>query len=175
MTLRVTAAVLGLPMLLAACVSNPNECDPTQGGLFETVGAMGSGCYDQRLETRKAELSRTQSLTEQLRAENEGLAADRADAAARNAAARDRMAALEADRRRLAADVGRLEARTAEQKQRKASLMARMNTVEADIRKADRQAASGGMTAEAYEAEVERLTRIRDQLAADIAAAMTAQ
>ena len=44
-------------LVLTACTSTPEECDPTRDpGFFNTIGCMFSGSYSQRVEQKKVEI-----------------------------------------------------------------------------------------------------------------------
>lgn len=60
-------------LLLGACASDPSACDPRQGGFIAGLSAMGSGCYEKRIEEKQEKLSSAQSLTERLQSENRAL------------------------------------------------------------------------------------------------------
>lgn len=64
-----TAVVL----LLSACASDPSACDPRKGGFIAGLSAMGSGCYEKRIEEKQEKLSSAQSLTERLQGEQKSL------------------------------------------------------------------------------------------------------
>ncbi len=60
-------------LLLGACASDPSTCDPRKGGFIAGLSAMGSGCYEKRIEEKQEKLSSAQSLTERLQSENRSL------------------------------------------------------------------------------------------------------
>ena len=60
-------------LLLGACASDPSACDPRKGGFIAGLSAMGSGCYEKRIEEKQEKLSSAQSLTERLQSENRAL------------------------------------------------------------------------------------------------------
>ncbi|MDS4032389.1 MAG: hypothetical protein RKO66_20345 [Candidatus Contendobacter sp.] len=64
-----TAVVL----LLSACANDPSACDPRKGGFIAGLSAMGSGCYEKRIEEKQDKLSSAQSLTERLQGEQKSL------------------------------------------------------------------------------------------------------
>jgi hypothetical protein len=60
-------------LLLGACASDPSACDPRKGGFIAGLSAMGSGCYEKRVEEKQEKLSSAQSLTERLQGEQKML------------------------------------------------------------------------------------------------------
>ncbi|GAA0598551.1 hypothetical protein [Caenispirillum bisanense] len=174
MTLTRLLAAATAVAALSGCAVAPENCDPNQGNLFNTVGAMTSGCYDQRIANKQGELSRTQALTAELQASNATLTQQNATASLENAVAREDLATLEAERRKLEGDIARLQARTDAQRKQKQALEKRAAAVQADIGKAQQQAAANPGDA-ALQAEVVRLRQVRDALAAAVAAALAAQ
>lgn len=68
-------------LLLGACASDPSACDPRQGGFIAGLSAMGSGCYEKRIEEKQEKLSSAQSLTERLQSENRALRTEKGSTA----------------------------------------------------------------------------------------------
>ena len=64
MTNRAFSALVALPLL--ACTENP---DPAAGGFFQGVQGISTGSYDQRVESREADVASAQARNEALAAQ----------------------------------------------------------------------------------------------------------
>ncbi len=62
-----------LTLLLSSCANDPSACDPRNGGFIAGLSAMGSGCYEKRIDEKQEKLSSAQSLTKRLQSENNAL------------------------------------------------------------------------------------------------------
>ncbi|MBB3265541.1 chromosome segregation ATPase [Azospirillum sp. OGB3] len=162
-------------LALSACQSTPQQCDPRQGGFIGGAAGLMSGCYEQRVEERKQTLSSAQSIAQQLQSENNRLQGEKTASAGERTRAQAQLASLDKDNATLQRRLNGLKASTEEQASRKKALNQQLADINRRIGEARAKANAGGADDAEVQREVERLTRQRDALSDDIAAALKGQ
>lgn len=65
--LKLTAMALSASLLLSACASTPEECDPSQDqGFFGKMGCLTTGSYGQRVEAKEKKVEELKAEAAQL-------------------------------------------------------------------------------------------------------------
>ncbi|MCK0533997.1 MULTISPECIES: hypothetical protein [unclassified Anaerobiospirillum] len=65
--LKLTALAISASLLLSACASTPEECDPSQDqGFFGKMGCIASGSYGKRIEAKEKKVEELKAEAAQL-------------------------------------------------------------------------------------------------------------
>lgn len=162
--------VMGALALLSACAGDPAACNPRGAGFVAAASGVLGGCYEERVGQRREALSSTQQLTQQLEAEGMAIEGERWQTARQMSDTRARLDALARDTGSLRRQVASVRETTAEQARRKRDLEQQLAVIERDVGAARANQGS----APGRQREVERLTRMRNDLSDDLAAALRA-
>ncbi|MEG3640978.1 hypothetical protein [Magnetococcus sp. PR-3] len=169
--LSLVVAIITAPLLLQGCQTmSTAECDPSKGGFMSGAQALSSNCYQRRVDEKDQELSRAQSLREQLEQENMQLESKKDSRAQQVARLRNQLADIERQNHVLARQLSHMKVASRADAQKKRMLEEKLMTLNGQIQSTKVQSSKAADPALA--ARVEALRLERDQLAEEIAAAM---
>lgn len=124
-TMKKCISSIFVTTIVASCASTPEECDPSQPGLFRALGCNQSGAYEQRASDLRAERDLQRQNTTVLRAER----SERVD----------QIRALAAERRRLVEENSELRASNRRLRNRIADLRSNASISSASLGQLDRR------------------------------------
>jgi len=156
--------------LLNACATDPNSCDPKQGGFISGLSAMGSGCYEQRIDRKQEEASTSQSLTDRLNSENQVLEDEKSWTSEQKYQAQQSLDRLQSSNSNLQRKIDSMKANTQSAQSEKARLQRKLQQSKADTARLKQQIKTGTITEKELNQETARLTKERNQTEADASA-----
>lgn len=163
-TLLSLAGIAAAGVIVSGCATTTDQCDPSNANIFTSAGALGSGCYQERIDDRRASLDALNYEGAMLRDELRSALAELDDVQARQAAAETSIGKLADSNRSLRSDILKLQGKKDLTQAELQEARQRLDEQEAAILALEQEIKNAGVSAEALEAEKEKMQAVRGLL-----------
>lgn len=126
--------LIALPVVfISACASDPNSCDPRNPGFISGISAMASGCYEQRVSSKRAAVDAEESYSRSLSAEKNQLASQKRLTSKQKSQAQGKLAAVQARNNELEARLQHMDTNTSSAQAEKERLSMQLAQSKKDV------------------------------------------